>query len=211
MKKITLSILCALSSFLLLAQDFSGTITYEMVYENLSPQIKPMAGMLPKSSITEVRDGLSKTSTPNPMGGEVTVIVNSETGDILTLMNVMGQKYATKASSNDVKDEDKPEIEYSEDTKEILGYACKKAVATDKNGNEVEVYYTKDIDVKVSSSVDGIDGFPMQVIVVNDMFTMTQTVTQIDEGKVKKIKMEVPSDYEVKTLEELQKMQAGGM
>ena len=40
---------------------------------------------------------------------------------------------------------------------------------------------------------------------------MTQTVTEINEGKVKKIKMDVPSDYELKTLEELQKMGAGGM
>ena len=211
MIKLTFSILFVLSAALLTAQDFSGTITYEMVYEDLSPQIKPMAGMLPKSAVVEVRDGLSKTSTPNPMGGEVTVILNSETGDVLTLMNVMGQKYATKTSSNDVKEEDKPEIEYTEETKEISGYNCKKALVTDKNGNEIEVYYTKDIDVKVSSAVDGIDGFPMQVTVVNDMFTMTQTVTKVENGKVKKIKMEVPSDYEVKTLEELQKMQAGGM
>ena len=116
----------------------------------------------------------------------------------------MGQKYATKMTSDDIKDEDKPEIEYTEETKDILGYTCKKAIATDKEGNEVEVYYTEEIDVKVSSSVDGIKGFPMQVIITQDMFTMTQTVTEIKKGKVKKIKMEVPSDFELKTIEELQ-------
>jgi len=111
----------------------------------------------------------------------------------------------------DIKEEDKPEIEYTEETKEIMGYTCKKAIATDKDNNEIEVFYTEEIDAKVSSSVDGIKGFPMQVVISQDMFTMTQTVTKIDEGRVKKIKMEVPSDFELKTLEELQKMGAGGM
>jgi len=211
MKNITLAIAFLLSSFSIIAQDFEGTITYEMVYENLSPQIKPMAGMLPKSSTVEVRGELSKTTTPNAMGGEINVIINSTTPETLTLMNLMGQKYATKMNSEDIKDEEKPEIVYTDETKEILGYDCKKAVATDKEGNEVEVYYTEEIDVKVSNSVDGIKGFPMQVMITQDMFTMTQTVTEIDKGKVKKIKMEVPSDYTLKTLEELQKMGAGGM
>ncbi len=211
MKNLTLAIAFLLSSITIIAQDFEGTFTYEMVYENLSPQIKPMAGMLPKSSTVVVKGELSKTTTPNPMGGESSVIINSTTGETLTLMNVMGQKYATKMTPEDVKDEDKPEVEYTEETKEILGYMCKKAIATDKEGNEVDVFYTEEIDVKVSSSVNGIKGFPMQVIITQDMFTMTQTVTEIKKGKVKKIKMEVPSDFELKTIEELQKMMSGGM
>lgn len=193
------------------AQDFEGTITYQMVYENLSPQIKPMAGMLPKSSTVNVKGELSKTTTPNAMGGEINVIINSATGETLTLMDLVGQKYATKMTPENIKDEDKPEIEYTEETKEILGYMCKKAIAIDKKGNEIEVYYTEEIDVKVSSSVDGIKGFPMQVIINQNMFTMTQTVTDIKKGKVKKIKMDVPSDFTLKTIEELQKMGAGGM
>ena len=193
------------------AQDFEGTITYQMVYENLSPQIKPMAGMLPKSSTVNVKGELSKTTTPNAMGGEINVIINSATGETLTLMDLVGQKYATKMTPENIKDEDKPEIEYTEETKEILGYMCKKAIAIDKKGNEIEVYYTEEIDVKVSSSVDGIKGFPMQVIINQNMFTMTQTVTDIKKGKVKKIKMDVPSGFTLKTIEELQKMGAGGM
>jgi len=211
MKNLTLAIAIILSSFSIIAQEFEGTITYEMVYENLSPQMKPMAGMLPKLATVEIKGELSKTTTPNPMGGEYNVIINSTTGKTLTLMNLMGQKYATEMNPEDIKEEDKPEIEYTEETKEIMGYTCKKAIATDKDNNEIEVFYTEEIDAKVSSSVDGIKGFPMQVVISQDMFTMTQTVTKIDEGRVKKIKMEVPSDFELKTLEELQKMGAGGM
>jgi len=211
MKNLILTITFLFSSVFLIAQDFEGTISYEMVYENLSPQIKPMAGMLPKSSSVDVKGELSKTTTPNAMGGEINVIINSTTGETLTLMNLMGQKYATKMTPEDVKEEDKPKIEYTEDTKEILGYVCKKAIATDQDGNEIEVYYTEEIDVKVSSSINGVKGFPMQVIISQDMFTMTQTVTEIKKGKVKKIKMEVPSDFELKTIEELQKMGSGGM
>tara|TARA_B110000046_G_scaffold34410_1_gene37249 strand:+ start:17674 stop:18309 length:636 start_codon:yes stop_codon:yes gene_type:complete len=211
MKNFILTVAFLVSSISMFAQDFEGTITYQMVYENLSPQIKPMAGMLPKSSTVNVKGELSKTTTPNAMGGEINVIINSATGETLTLMDLVGQKYATKMTPENIKDEDKPEIEYTEETKEILGYMCKKAIAIDKKGNEIEVYYTEEIDVKVSSSVDGIKGFPMQVIINQNMFTMTQTVTDIKKGKVKKIKMDVPSDFTLKTIEELQKMGAGGM
>ena len=214
MKNLTIAIALLISTITLVAQDFEGTISYEMVYENLSPQIKPQAGMLPKSTVIEVKGELTKSTTPNAMGGEIVIIQNTTTDETLQLMNMMGMKIATKMTAeekNELQGEEKPEIEFTEETKEILGYTCKKAIATDKDGNEVEIYYTEELKIKIPNSVDGIDGFPLQIVIIQEMFTMTQTVTEINEGKVKKIKMDVPSDYELKTLEELQKMGAGGM
>lgn len=209
MKNLTLALTFLISSISIFAQDFEGTITYEMVYENLSPQIKPQAGMLPKSAVLDVKGELSKTTTPNAMGGETVIIQNTSTEETLQLMNMMGMKIAVKMTAEQKKElqgDEKPEIELTDETKEILGYTCKKAIVTDKDNNEVEVYYTDEIDAKSSSSIEGIKGFPMQIIVVQDMFTLTQTVTEVKKGKVKKIKMVIPSDFELKTIEELKEM-----
>ncbi len=51
----------------------------------------------------------------------------------------------------------------------------------------------------------------MEIVINQEMFTMTQTVVSIKKGKVKRIKMEIPSDYAFKTIEDLKKMGAGGM
>lgn len=215
MKNFTLAVVILLTGLSITAQEFEGTITYGMVYENLSPQIKPQVGMLPKSSVMDVKDNLTKTVTPNAMGGEIVIIQNTTTDETLQLINMMGSKIATKMTSEEKKElqgeVEKPEIKYTEKSKQILGYTCKKAIATDKNGNEIEVYYTDELKIKVPNSIEGMKGFPMEIVINQDMFTMTQTVTSIKKGKIKTIKMEIPSDYTFKTIEELKKMGAGGM
>lgn len=213
MKKLFL-ILALLTSSILFAQDnFEGVIQFEMSYENLSEQMKPMESMLPKSTTLEIKDGISKTVTPNAMGGETIILSNSESGETITLMNMMGTKYAIKSNANDnKKEEDKPKVELVDETKDILGYTCKKAIVTDKNGNETEIFYSEELSkISFAGNIEGIDGFPMQTTIAQDMFTMVQTVSNIDEKKIKKLKLEVPSDYELKTMEELQKMMGGGM
>lgn len=215
MKNYTLAVAILLSCLSTTAQDFEGTVTYEMVYENISLQIKPQIGMLPKSSVMEVKNHLTKTVTPNAMGGEIIIIQNTTTDEILQLINIMGSKIATKMTSKEKKEVqgeiEKPKIKYTEESKQILGYICKKAIVTDKNGNEIEVYFTEELKIKVTNSIKGMKGFPMEIVVNQDMFTMTQTVTSIKKEKVNTIKMEIPADYEFKSIEELQKMGAGGM
>lgn len=212
MKKLSLILAFLTSSILFAQNDFEGLIQFEMKYENLSDEIKPMESMLPKSISIEVKENMSKTITPNAMGGETTILSNSESGETITLMNMMGMKYAIKSNSNDKKPEDKPEVELVDETKEILGYTCKKAIITDKDGNETEIFYSEELnDVSFSGNVEGINGFPMETIISQEMFTMIQTASKIEKKKIKKIKLEVPSEFEVKTLEELQKIMGGGM
>lgn len=209
MKNLTLFIAFIIVGFSSIAQDFEGTITYGMTYENLSPQVKPQAGMLPKSAKLEIKGEFSKTTTPSAMGGEIVIIQNITTENTLQLMNMMGMKIATPISAEEKKKlqgEAKNEIEYTDETKEILGYSCKKAIVTDKDGIETEVYYTEELGIKVLNAIEGIKGFPLMTVINRDEFTMTQTVTEIKKGKVKKIKMDIPSDYEVKTIEELKAM-----
>lgn len=195
-------------------EEFSGEVTYEISYEDLDDQIKAMESMLPKSMTVEMRDGMSKTIQPNAMGGETIVIVNNENGETLTLLNIMGNKMAIKSNANDKEDEEgNVEVEYTEETKEIAGYECKKAIATTEDGTEVIIYYTNELpSASVSDNAYNIDGFPMMIELSQEMFTMITTVTKVEEKKMKKIIMEIPEGYTEKTPEELkQLMQGGGM
>jgi len=211
MKYISLLLSFAFSTIIFAQNDFEGTIINKIEYEDIAEEMQAMQSMLPAESTTEIKDGMSKTVTNSAMSN-VTVISNSETGEILMLQSAMGNKIATRMSPEAIKkqqEESKIKVEYNDETKEILGYKCKKAIIT-SDGAETEVYYTTELpSVSTNGQPNGIPGFPMQTIVSNDFFTMISTVSEIKKGKIKKIKMDIPSDYKEMTIEEIMKSQGG--
>jgi GLPGLI family protein len=208
MKKLTtLFALCF--SLLLSAQDFEGVIEYEITYEELDDQMKPYEAMMPKSSTVEIKGDMARVITPNPAtGGSNTVITNSKTQEAITLMDIMGNKVALKSDA-EAKDEDNPEVEYEEETKEIQGYTCKKATV-EADGTEMTIYYTEELPSINLDNTGSIKGFPMELTMENSMMTMVQKVKSMERKEVKEIKMEVPKDYKLVTKEELKEMFGGG-
>lgn len=187
--------------------DFEGIITYDITYDNLNEQMKAYESMLPKLNTLEIKDGFAKSVSPNAMGGETVMLINLKTSEMITMMNTMGNKIAVRSNSSDTKeDDDDVSIEYSDETKEILGYLCKKVIIT-KGDIESTVYYTKELpSVNVSMGSKKIDGFPMQTIVETEMFTQIQTASKVDKTKVKKIKMVIPDDFKEMSMEEIKTM-----
>ena len=54
-----LSTLCiALLSLALHAQEFQGTVTYDILYEDLPPEAQAMASMMPNKTVLTFRDGM---------------------------------------------------------------------------------------------------------------------------------------------------------
>lgn len=217
MKKLSF-ILALFISSMLFAQDFEGTINYEISYEDLTEEMKAHASMLPDGFKIEVDKEMSKVTQPSPMGGSPTIAIsNQKTGETLTLIDAMGQKLALKVSGEENKKKEKEaaddiEVKYVDgDEKEIAGYKCKKAILETKDGSEITIYYTEDLpNIDVSDQASGIKGFPMEITTVTDMFTTITRVKSIEEGKVDKIKMEVPEGYDEITMDEFKKM-FGGM
>lgn len=218
MKKICFILATLISSFAF-AQDFKGTIEYEIEYQDLVEEMKAHEAMLPKWMKIEIDGKQSRLTQPGAMGGEPTlVLTDKKSGESIILMDIMGQKLAIKSAieENEKEDEEIEEmtdIEYMDnETKEIEGYTCKKAVINTADGGEATIYYTEDLpNIDVSDQAKGIKGFPMEMTVVTDMFTTITRVKSIDEGKVEKIKMVVPEGYELKTKEEFKQMFGGGM
>lgn len=210
--KIKTTLFLILLSFGLFAQDFQGTVKYEITYEDLPEQMKAMVGMMPSESILTYRDNMSRTETPNPAAGGGTVLIaNNETGEVIVLQDAMGQKIAIVPDKDVEAEETDEEINF-EDTgeeKEIAGYKC-KVLSAEVEGIVQTVCVTRELPTIQMRNVSGIEGFPLEVINEMDQFTMIQTVKEIEEGKVKKIKMEVPSDYKQMTQKEIREMMQGG-
>lgn len=114
------------------AKDFKGVITYKITYsgDDINEQMK---AFLPKVMTISFKGMMTRTDIIMGMGKTIK-IKNGEDKSVTTLIDMMGQKIAVKASAEevqkDLENEMKASVEVMNETKDILGYTCKKAVIT---------------------------------------------------------------------------------
>ncbi|PKP45238.1 MAG: hypothetical protein CVT95_09205 [Bacteroidetes bacterium HGW-Bacteroidetes-12] len=215
MKKtiLTLLILNAFTLQSFTQKNFEGTVTFKITYGELPPEMAGYESMLPKESITKLKEGKSKTTQTTAMGTNITI--SDKEGNVTILMNMMGQKIAIKESIDKEKDaSSKPIITYVDETKKIAGYTCKKAELKFADTDEIMVvYYTEEIVATTSNSqlsVDGLKGFMMEYSINNQGIEMIISASTVTKEKISDAEFIVPSDYDVMTKEDFQKMMSGG-
>lgn len=194
------------------AQEFEGVITYKITYENLPEEMAAYASMLPSETINTIKGNMSKLEQPLSMGMKQITIMDNEEGSGVMLMDMMGKKTAVVIDKDTKKEmdskEEMPEIEYVNETKNIAGYDCKKALMRiEEGGQEVvlEIYYTDKIMNKTNSQIPGLKGFPLQYSTSTGQFLMTLTADQIEKRKVKDDEFAIPEGYTHMTMEDFQK------
>ena len=184
--------------------SFEGVVTYSMTVDN--PQ---MASMMQGSSIKVYIKG-DQTKTYSDMGmSKTTVITNKKTpGDPVILVEVMGNKYQLKNDKK--KDEKTPEIKYTDETKTVAGYACKKAEVTvtgmDGQTYVSNVYYTTDLPPYAGGygQFKGLNGFPLEYNMTQRGMNLSLSATKVEKQSVSDDTFKVPSGYKLMTQEEMQ-------
>jgi hypothetical protein len=213
-------------------------------------------------SVTYLKNDLVKTVMKSDMGRS-TIIRDNGKKLTTTLIEMMGNKtgfYSTdeeaaemrkrmdsmmQATRNGTSDTSRrrnarpaetvaPEIIYTEETKKIAGYNCKKAyiVHTRFLGNKDSsvVWYTPDFKLQNVSSTGGLSGFGSMMGSSNsnpyekiDGFVMRYEnkmprgrnmvveVTKVDLAKeIADKEFDIPKDFEVKPMKDMQNMMQGG-
>ncbi|OQA02176.1 MAG: hypothetical protein BWY70_00107 [Bacteroidetes bacterium ADurb.Bin408] len=198
---------------------FSGTIEYEITYPDadLDPAT---AASLPKS-LTMTISG--KKSRVDMTQGVMNIIKinNAETNSSVSLLDIMGQKYALKTSKEELEkalnEMPKAKITVTEETKEIAGYKATKAtiVFTNEDGTETteEIYFSPEIggeNFNFDTPYKDIKGGLLQYSVESSDIKMLFTAKEIKSKKIKDTMFMIPTDYQEVTAEELQNI-FGGM
>ncbi len=219
MKKLIISGCLTLISVLgLNAQMSEGHISYTIDATTDNPEMQMAIGMM-QGSTMEVYFKDKQTRSEMKMGSMMTVttITNESNKEFLMLMSGMMGNTAVRSSIDEVEKEsgDRPELEVTmtDETKEISGYLCKKAIVT-VEGMETVFWCTDQIAVAKGGQSyfnDQIPGYPMQFEINNQGLKMTLTVVNVEEKLDKKkaaelFKMEIPSGYKEMTMEELGQM-----
>ena len=202
------------------SQTFEGKIVYKInIKGNFSPQEKMM---LPSEAVIYSKGEKSRMEMSMGFGMNTTTISNSKSGYSVSLMNILGSKYAIESSEKDNSKESEDlvkntKVEVTNETKTIAGYNCKKAIIyindpKSKEVTQLEVWFTKEIDINndyVKGPFEKIEGAMLEFSLVQQGLNMNFQASLVSKESVDNKLFEVPEGYKKMTQQEMMKMMGG--
>jgi len=188
----------------LIAQIKEGKIEYRMSYPGIDLPAE-QKGMLPTSSTCYFSNNNCRTESDGFMGMKMVTICAQDKMTIL--MDVMGKKIAMDPSENKPSKTKTPTITYSEETKKIAGYDCKKATLVFDETTKMTVWCAEGITGGGSwgGNFENLKGAPLEYTADLNGMSMTMVASKVTEEKVSKKMFKIPSNYEFMTIDQLQK------
>ena len=189
-----------------------GTLVYNISIQTGSSEPK-MADMLDGATTTiYVKGSQSRSELVSGLGSEVT-IYDAKKGSGVILKDYSGQKLMITLTKDDwEKKNSKYEgitFENTNETLDIAGYNCKKAIAKLKDGSAFVVYYTPDLemaDKDYDSQFRNLPGLALQYEWQSGKMRFKYTLSKINFDVVPASKFEIPkSGYRVMTYAETKK------
>ncbi len=201
------------------AKGFKGIITYKISFPGSTIDASTKA-MLPKMMTYKIRDNFGRTEIDMGGMGKQIQIINGEEKTISMLYNLMGQKFCVTMSSEAIEkemaDKPKPTIEYVDETKEIAGYTCKKAIVTVEDNNQKNsfiIYYTNELGSNTlnfdNNLFKDIDGVLLEFEIDEGEMKMKLEAISVEKKNIPQSEFVVPEDYKVVTQDELKNMFGG--
>jgi len=212
--KIAYIIILFFCNFSLQAQKTisEGTLTYNISIQTGSNEPR-MADMLDGATTTiYIKGSQSRSELVSGLGSEVT-IYDSKKGTGVILKDYSGQKLMINLSNADW---DKKNSKYqgitfetTNETQEIAGYNCKKAIARLTDGSSFVVYYTPELEIAnkdYDSQFKNLPGFALQYEWQAGKMKFKYTLSKINFDVVSATKFDIPkSGYRVMSYAETKK------
>ncbi len=216
MRIFTVFLVLFLSTGALNAQKIlRGKLVYNISYQGSTVDLAELQE-LPVRAIVLTKKNLIRAELSGNNAGLFQIkITDGNTREVSTMLEILREKYVIKRNfqeiQNALRNMPQPELEFTNETKEILGYTCKKAVArtTDMFGVEHEsvIWYTPEISgaaFNFDSPYHEIPGlmleYEMRVGQLNIRYEIQSISRRLFIGGRK---FYVTRDYQVVTYEEL--------
>jgi GLPGLI family protein len=153
--------------------------------------------------------------------GKQVQIIDGEAKTVTTVMDMMGQKFYYVQTEDEIQAEEGAEnvtVDIKDETKEIAGYECTKAVVTVVESGE-EMMFTIFFSEEIGSSSLNIDnpyfkdipGAMLEFEIDTGAGTMKMEALSVDKKKLSDSDFEVPEGFEEKSSAEIKQMFGGGM
>lgn len=178
-----------------------------------------MAAMMMNGSTMEIGSSAERTYVKTGMGTMMTMEMEMNIKDSVMTMFMSGMmgNMAFQGNPDELSDDEEeieqPEIELTDETKEILGETCKKALVKDDEGNVASYWYTENFKRPegMNQMPNGIPGLCLEFEVVSEEMTMRYTAIEFDDkADINDYKIGIPEGVEIQSLEAMKSM-GGGM
>lgn len=221
MKKTILSILVIVFTILTFnAQSKEGYIKYSIDMSSENTEMQMGLAMMSGSEMEISFKGEDSKMKMN-MGSFMTIeTVTKNNKDVLLMMSGMmigsTAVKTTKAELEASEDITDMSVEFESETKEILGYKCKKAVVSSGENQGLIFWYTEKMDMPDNQMLNA-NGLVPGVILefetidgeMNMAFTAIEVKKEIDASIT--FSLDIPEGFTEKTFEEFSKMSGGGL
>lgn len=209
------------SVFSIFGQKTSGQISFDVFVSSDDPQTQSYIGNM-EGSILELFFHEGKIKSELFMGEfmTTTTISHEDKDTALVLLDGMMGQIAMKSTEDDMSDEQKlamskRDVELVDETKEIMGYQCKKAIVTGADDKEAEIWYTTEIVPSYRGGqymYEDIPGVPLEINSSWGKMDLKMVAFEYKK-KVKKpekvFSLEVPNGFVLRTAEEMEEMRKG--
>jgi GLPGLI family protein len=164
-----------------------------------------------------IKGNMSRSEMTNALFSSTTIF-DGNTGFGVILKEVSGQKLLIRMNPDDWSDKNRmyDDIVFTStnETKDIAGYSCVKAIGQTRTGTTITVYYTKNL-VPETKQYDPIfrtlDGLPLEYELSNGKVKIHYRVSSISFNPVPASKFDIPSSgFREMSYEESKKMKIGG-
>ncbi len=192
-----------------------GTIEYHLEYLNKDASFL-IGNVYPDKIKYKFKD--NNTCTELSAGGGIfttNVLTNYKNKTVDHMVKMINSKYVLHMDSAQAKaafeDINKLRYAFSDETKEIAGYQCKKAIISFKDNSKPSytIYYTNDIHIENANwctPYDSINGVLMEYQIKINGIEMKLTATEVIKEKFEDEEFNVPKAYVAISKEEMDKI-----
>lgn len=191
-----------------------ASIAFDLEFSSDDPIMQSQFAMMEGSEVT-ITFSENSMRTEMKIGsimGNTSIINGAEEKGLVLISGMLGNK-AVPLSKEDFSLVETPapnfDVEKTEETKEILGYPCKKVTLTSEEGDVMEMWVTEKIQSERKDGrfvVEDVDGFPLKLVLNQEGMTLKLTAKSM-ETKFKDKEMfdvSVPEGYEITTMDAIQ-------
>lgn len=186
-------------------KPFEGKITYNISYEDMTEDMEGLERMLPQELSMVIKGKTSRAEQVSVFGGKQTFINREGEDSTVVLVDILERKLKYVIPQDKRKEERFKVIE-KEETKEIKGIKCKKAILQSANGIVLEVWYAPEFENPAGSEYPQLKGLPMEYEISQRGMTLSFKVKSISQEPIDETYFVIPDDYEETSLERINQM-----
>ena len=208
------SLLLFVSLFTFAQKTFTeGTVVYDIGIKTGNPASKSLNSA---TSTVYVKGGQVRTDMSSALGVESTLYDN-KAGNGVILKEYSGQKLMITLTKDNWLEKNKKYDDvvftFSDETKTIIGYTCKKATAKLKDGSTFDVYYSPDLvpsNKDYNTTFKNLPGLAMEYEFLVGKTQYVYTVSKISFDAVAASHFDIPkAGYRTMTYEENKQIKKG--